>query len=194
VGSPFALRPRLSDITLNVILRIVFGSTEDNPLVPQELLKRFLALGANSLLMVPWLQIDLGSFTPWGRFLGLRRELHRIFLAEVAKRRAIPDGARDDMLSMLVEARDESGQSLSDSELRDELLTLIVAGNDTTASSLAWALYEILQHQEIVEQVRTELRSPVGRTSSLYSQQLDLRISMPPLEKRSAFIRSSPLS
>ena len=63
VGSPFALRPRLSDITLNVILRIVFGSTEGNTLIPQELLKRFLALGANSLLMAPWFQIDLGSFT-----------------------------------------------------------------------------------------------------------------------------------
>lgn len=156
VGSPFALRPRLGDITLSVILHVVFGSTEDKAVVPPELLKQFLTLGANSWLMAPWMQIDLGSLTPWGRFVGLRREMYRMFLAEIAKRRALPEGTRDDMLSMLVEARDENGQPLSDSELRDELLTLIVAGNDTTASALAWALYEILQRPEIIERIRAE--------------------------------------
>jgi cytochrome P450 len=85
-----------------------------------------------------------------------------ILFAHIARRREAGCAGRDDVLAMLIEARDETGQPMSDVELRDELITLLVAGHETTATSLAWVFYRILRHPDVLEKLRAELRQVVG--------------------------------
>ena len=146
LGRPFALRESMQRITLEVILRAVFGVREE------ERLRRFRALlprmgEVSTLLMfAPWMQRDLGPRSPWGRFLRARAAVDALIYEEIAMRRDAADFAeRDDVLSLLLRARDEDGEPMSDVELRDELMTLLLAGHETTATGLSWA-FERLVH------------------------------------------------
>ncbi len=173
VGQPFALHPHMQQITLNVILRTVFGLAEDATLVRlRTLLTEVLAAGANPIMLVPWLQINLGPYSPWGKQVRRRQEIDQLLFAEFARRRAADLAGREDILSMLMQARDEDGQPLSDQHLRDELMTLLVAGHETTATSLAWMLYRILSRPEVLEKLQTELRAVFG-TGPVTSQQIN---------------------
>ena len=163
VGRPFAIHPHVQQITLNVILRTVFGLAEDATLARlRTLLTDVLAAGANPLMLVPWLQIDLGPYSPWGKQVRRRQEIDQLLFAEFARRRALDLSGREDILSMLMQARDEDGQPLSDQHLRDELMTLLVAGHETTATSLAWMLYRILSRPDVLEKLQTELQQVFG--------------------------------
>lgn len=163
VGQPFAIHPTMQQITLNVILRTVFGIDESATLARlRDLLTEVLARGANPLTLLPWFQIDLGPRSPWGRLVRLRREIDELLFAEFARRRAEGRAGHEDVLAMLIEARDESGQPMTDLQLRDELMTLLVAGHETTATSLAWMFYRILNRAEVLENLRAELRRVVG--------------------------------
>jgi cytochrome P450 len=121
-----------------------------------------LSLGANPLNLLPWLQHILGPFLGRRRITQLMGEVDEILFAQIARRRAAGGAGREDVLAMLIEARDEAGQPMSDAELRDELITLLVAGHETTATSLAWAFHLILQHAAVREKLRAELRQVVG--------------------------------
>jgi cytochrome P450 family 110 len=123
-------------------------------------LRRLLAIFAaplGSLLGLPLFQIDLGNWSPWGRVVRLKREIDAILFAEFARRRAQGVAGRDDVLSLLLDARDERGQPMTDSALRDELLTLLVAGHETTAASLGWVFLRLLDRPHIVQRLRDEL-------------------------------------
>ena len=86
-----------------------------------------------------------------------------LLLDEIRQRRADPDVAeRDDILSLLVQARHDDGEPMSDRELRDELMTLLVAGHETTATSLAWAIERLVRHPEKLERLREEPSGPDG--------------------------------
>jgi cytochrome P450 len=147
-GEPVPTLPRMNAITLQVILRAVFGVQEG----PQ--LDR---LGAMLRRLVTWTTdprraLVFGFLGP-ERLMGLsafRRQLADVdgeILAEIARRRRVADlGDRTDILSLLLLAQDEDGPALSDRELRDELLTLLVAGHETTAAALSWALTEVADH------------------------------------------------
>jgi cytochrome P450 len=151
---PFELLPRMRSITFEVILRIVFGL--EDPARLEELgtmLRRLLAMGS-SWLVLPWMQHDLGPFSPWGRFVRLKAAIDRFLVDEVRERRADPSlSERDDVLSQLLQARDEEGNQLTDEELRDELMTLLVAGHETTATSLAWCFDLLLRRPELFDRV-----------------------------------------
>jgi hypothetical protein len=141
-GRPFALEPHLRTITLAIIVRVVFGiedagrATTLRRLIPQLVPDG----GFSSLLLLPELRRDLGPRSPWRRFLAARAAIDALLYEEIAGRRDDPDlGERTDILSLLLQARDEDGAPLSDHELRDELMTLLIAGHETTASALAWA-------------------------------------------------------
>ena len=163
VGRPFPIHPQMQGITLDVILQTVFGLDEGADLVRlRDRLTRLLSLGANPFMLIPWLQTDLGPLSPWGRIVRLRREIDEILFAQIARRRAAGRAGREDVLAMLIEARDETGQPMSDSELRDEMITLLVAGHETTATSLAWMFHRILQRPDVLDKLRTELRRVVG--------------------------------
>lgn len=163
VGRPFRMRPAMQRITLDVILRTVFG-VADGPLLAtvRERIERLLAVGTNPTILLPSLRRDLGPRSPWGRLVRARREVHDILAAEIERRRVPGAPARDDVLSLLVSARDEDGSPIPDDDLRDQMMTLLFAGHETTATALAWAFYRILERPDVLAAIRTEHRRVVG--------------------------------
>lgn len=164
-GRAFPLRSEMQTITLEVIMRAVFGVDEGPELAHlREQLGRLLALFdslASAFFFVPAFRFELGGRTPWGRFVRGRQEFAAILRAEMARRRA--DGvARSDVLSMLLDARDEDGAPMSDEALVDEMFTLLGAGHETTASALAWTLYHVLARPDVLDRLRAELEQVVG--------------------------------
>jgi len=166
VGTPFAIHHEMQAITLEVILRTVFGFSEGPKL---DRLRACLLRGLKvvdsptaALLAVPALRVDLGPWWPWSRLLRDKRELRSILFEEIAERRAQGTAGRTDVLSLLLEARDDQGQSMTDDELYDEMFTLLIAGHETTATSLAWIFYRILQHPEVVARLREEIGETTG--------------------------------
>jgi cytochrome P450 len=145
LGRPFALRPHMQAITLEVILRVVIGTREPERLVAlRRALSRLVGMNPTLLLAASWVRRDLGPGSPWRTFTRIRDEADALLYDEIARRRAQPGG--DDVLSLLLEARDEEGRSLDDRALRDELVTLLLAGHETTATGLAWAFERLVRH------------------------------------------------
>jgi cytochrome P450 len=162
MGEPFRVRPSMQEISLQVILSAVFGLHEGERFQAlRQLLSSLLdSIGSplsSSLLFFRWLQKDLGSWSPWGRFVRQRQQIDQLIYAEIEQRREQGDHSRGDILSLLMSARDETGQPMTDEELRDELLTLLFAGHETTASALVWALYWIDHLPEVREKLLSEL-------------------------------------
>lgn len=146
--APFALEPHLRAITLAIIVRVVFGIEDERRAARlQELIPRIAPDGGmSSLLLLPAFRRDLGPRSPWRRFVAARAAVDALLFEQIAARRADPALAeRTDILSLLLQARDEDGAPLTDRELRDELMTLLLAGHETTASALAWA-FTLLVH------------------------------------------------
>jgi cytochrome P450 len=164
VGQPFPVRSTMQEISLQVILNVVFGlHSGDRYQQLQSLLSEMLeTIGSplsSTLIFFRALQKDWGEWSPWGRFLRMREEIDRLLFAEIEERRQLGDSDRDDILSMLLAARDEDGQPMSDPELKDQLLTLLFAGHETTASSLAWALYWLDRLPEVRQKLLEELEA-----------------------------------
>jgi cytochrome P450 len=155
---PFAVHPSMQAITLEVILRAVFG-VERRDLA--DLLRELLRLTASAQLQfLVLLARRVGGPDPMARFDALTAEIDVILLAEIAERRADPDTARRaDICSLLVEARFEDGAPMVDREIRDQLLTLLVAGHETTATALAWTLDLLAHHPEALERLTDEIDS-----------------------------------
>jgi cytochrome P450 len=154
----FALRPRMQAITLEVILRAVFGIREAERLDRlRELLPKMLDHGT-VIVWMPFLRRDLGPGSPWRRFTRVRAEVDRLLLEEIRKRREAADlEERDDVLSMLLQAHDEDGEPMGERELRDELMTLLLAGHETTATGLAWAFERLTRTPRVMSRLLEEL-------------------------------------
>jgi cytochrome P450 family 110 len=105
----------------------------------------------------PVLQKDFGSWSPGGRFVRQKQKIDDLLYSEIRERRAQPDPSRTDILSLLLAARDEEGQPMTEVELRDELMTLLLAGHETTATALTWAVYWIGQNPTVREKLLAEL-------------------------------------
>jgi cytochrome P450 len=162
-GTSFAAAPSMQAITLEIILRTVFG-LEDAERIERvgAPLRRLLDASASQLRLLA-LQITSSENprprSPWGRFNQLVAAADRVVYEEIHARRAQADaGAHDDILSMLLEARDEDDRPLTDRELRDELMTLLLAGHETTATALSWTLERLVRHPEVVARLRAERR------------------------------------
>lgn len=160
IGEPFALHPCTNRFALRVILRAVFGIEDAGRLADLErLLPGMLDLGQWGT-MLPFVQHDLGPRSPWGRFLRERDAVDAILFDEIARRRndpATPD--RTDVLSLMVQARFEDGTAMTDQELRDECLTMLVAGHETTATTLAWTFERLTRHPEALARLAAEARA-----------------------------------
>ena len=111
------------------------------------------------LTYFPVLQKDWGSWSPWGRVLRRVWKIDELLYAEIEDRRAQPDPERVDILTLLMSARDETGEGMTDVELRDQMITLLVAGYETTAIALTWALYWVHKHPEVKQKLLDELAS-----------------------------------
>lgn len=158
----FLARTAMQQISLEVILQAVFGLSKGER---YQKLKRLLILITDvfqspltsSFLFFSFLQKDLGAWSPWGNFLRLRQQIDNLLYAEIAERRLQNDSNRIDILSLLMSAKDDQGESMSDQQLRDEMMTLLLAGNETTASAMAWGLYWIHRLPEVREKMLQEL-------------------------------------
>jgi cytochrome P450 len=170
-GAAFAAAPSMQAITLEIILRTVFG-LEDEERIERigTPLRRLLDATASQPRLLA-LQVTSSENprprSPWGRFNSLVEAADRVIYEELHERRAQGDaGSHDDILSMLLEARDEEGRPLTDLELRDELMTLLLAGHETTATALSWTLERLVRHPEVVARLREERRQ--GEEASPY--------------------------
>ena len=157
IGQPFPIHREMQAITLEVIMRTVFGAEGARLDTLRTLLQRFARIATNLLWLWPPLQVDLGPLSPWGRLVRTRRELDAFLFAEFVRRRAEGVAGRDDVLSLLLAARDEKGEPMSDAELRDQMMTLLFAGHETTATSLAFAFHNVLRHPAVLDRLRAEL-------------------------------------
>lgn len=160
-GQPLEVWPRMQSITLEIIMRAVFGLREG------ERLDR-LRVALNEFLhfvVRPASMLGAAFLGPKriGELKAFKRELKPVddlLLAEIRERRTETDlEERDDILSMLLQARHEDGEPMSDSELRDELMTLLVAGHETTATSLAWAVERLVRHPAKLDRLHDEVAS-----------------------------------
>ncbi len=163
VGRPFPIHIEMQGITMDVILRTVFGLDEGPRLLAlRRRLIRLLTIGANPMYLIPFLRLRLGPLTAWSEIARLMAEVDEAILGEIAQRRETPRPGGTDVLSMLLEARDEQGQPMGDQELRDQMMTLLVAGHETTGTALSWTIHHVLRHPEVLERVREEIRGVAG--------------------------------
>jgi cytochrome P450 len=166
-GVPYRLRPRMQAITLDIILSTVFGVGEGERTAElRESLRGFLDLTTNPRILMPVLLIGPRRAVRMGWFRRRVEAVDRLIHREIAERRRSEDlGERDDILSLLVAARHEDGSPMSDEEIRDELLTLLVAGHETTATALAWAVERLSRHPDKLDRLREEVED--GESSYL---------------------------
>ncbi len=158
-GAPFRLHSSMQEITLEVIMRAVFGVTQRR----RDDLRRALL----DILSATRSPATFGVTMPVVRELPQFRKLQRqveaadaLLASEIAEHRADPKlEQRDDILSLLIAARDTEGEGMSDAELRDQLMTLLLAGHETTATALAWAFELLFHHPDALERLRDEVRA-----------------------------------
>jgi cytochrome P450 family 135 len=159
-GVELNLRERMRALTFEVICRAVFGVTEPERVTRlRGALLAAIDAGAGLGMFAPtWMQRDLGPLSPWGRFQRRLRAADALLYEEIERRRGEPDlDRRTDVLSLLLRARDEDGEPMSDVELRDELMTMLGAGHETTATGLAWAFELLMRNPDVLARLRDEL-------------------------------------
>ena len=159
VGRVFPIHKYMQQITLDIIFRVVFGLCEGEKWSRlRALLVAFLGLtGSGPALLIPGLQVNLGPLTPWRRFRQLVQEIDRLLYEEIARCRKEGVQGRTDVMAMLLAARDENDEPMSDTEVRDELVTMLVAGHETTATSLSWVVHILLQNADVLAKAQAEV-------------------------------------
>jgi cytochrome P450 family 135 len=161
-GTPYKLRPRMQALTLEIILRTVFGVDKGEVAKLGDLrgaLREFLDITTNPRFLLPLLAVGPARLR---RIAAFRRRIERVdelIYREIAERRRAGDvEERDDVLSMMIGAsHEDGGRGMSDEEIRDELLTLLVAGHETTATSLSWAIERLTRSPDKLARLRAEV-------------------------------------
>jgi cytochrome P450 family 135 len=185
-GEPFAIHASMQRVTLEVILRAVFGVTDrERRTRLADKLDRLLAQTASVGLQFAILTSRrFGARDPLADLRELRREIDGLLDLEIAQRRADP---REDILSMLVAARFEGGEPMQDGEIRDQLMTLLVAGHETTATGLAWTFDLLVRHPAVLERLVAEADAgEQAYTRAVVSESLRLRPVVPLAGRRLA--------
>jgi cytochrome P450 len=165
-SEPYRLRPRMQAITLEIILRAVFGLERGERLERLRFeLRRLLDMLTQPHMLLFPLLMGPERLSRFGPFQRLHAEVDELIFEEISGRRGAADlDARDDILSLLLGARHEDSSPMSDQEIRDELLTLLVAGHETTANALAWAVERLIRHPDKL----ARLTEDVGRGEKDY--------------------------
>jgi cytochrome P450 len=162
-GEVFVVRELMQEISLQVILKIVFGLSDNDrfdkmKILVKDILDRLNSPINTSFLFYDWLRKDLGAWSPWGAFVRTRKELDELIFSEISLRRQENNPHNTDILSTLLTSVDEQGQGMTNQELRDELMLMLVAGHDTTALAMTWVLYWLHRHPDIKTKLLTELQ------------------------------------
>lgn len=170
-GEPFHVQASIQDISLQFIIRAIFGVNDEDRF--QQLKQIFISL--LNLLSHPWtsivlyfhaLQQDWGPWSLWGRFVRLRQQVDDIIYAEIKRRQDNPALLGEDILSLMMSARNEQGEPIKDVELRDDLMILLLGGHETTSMSITWALYWIHHLPQVYEKLMAELDTIDDRQDS----------------------------
>lgn len=166
-GVPYRLRPRMQAITLEIILRAVFGLGRGERLEALRVeLRRILDLLTQPRMILFPALMGPDRLARFGPFKRLLEPVDRLIYEEIAERRGASDlDQREDILSLMLAARHEDGSRMSDVELRDELMTLLVAGHETTATALAWAVERLIRHPDKLGRLTAEVNA--GQTEYL---------------------------
>jgi cytochrome P450 len=160
VGERFALLPRMQWLGLEVLLRTVFGVDDPARLALYHERVPHMGKIANLVVWVPATRRDLGRFSPWARFVRARAAVHELIYDEIDRARRDPAlEERQDILALLLQARHDDGSPMSRDELRDELMTVIAAGHETTATALSWLFERTLRHPQVEERLRAEIEA-----------------------------------
>ncbi len=164
IGKRFELHAPMQAITLDVILRTVFGVEEGARFSALRDAITHLTNNFTALAMVPWLQKDLGPRSPWGSFVRARERVDALLYEQIADRRRELGRGQDqgDILSLMLSARYEDGAPMSDIALRDELMTLLAAGHETSATVLPWAFHFLATHPDVQTRAAEEARAALG--------------------------------
>lgn len=153
----FAVRPAMQRITFDVIVQAVMGV--DDPCQRDRLLTAFDPVfnitAVQTAGLIPAIRVDLGPWSPWGRLRRLLDHLDDVLLGLIADRRVAEP--QEDILGLLLAARDVAGRPLSDRHVRDELVTLLIAGHETTATALTWAFERLAHSPAVLTDVRQRL-------------------------------------
>jgi cytochrome P450 len=160
-AEPYRLRPRMQAVTLEIILRAVFGVEEGERLEQlRHQLRRLLDMITDPRRLVFLLALGPERIRRFPPFRRERERVDRLIYDLIADRRASGDlSERVDILSLLLQASHEDGSPMSDRELRDELVTLLVAGHETTATALSWAVERLVRHPEKLDRLAGEVRA-----------------------------------
>ena len=177
----FVAQKAMQQITLETILHVVFGLSEGERCLDARSLAPYGDAGSHryqqikpplieyinltdspikaSIIFLPFLQRDWGEKSPWGKVVGRKRKIYGLLQEEIDERRARSQLSGNDVLSLMMSAKDERGEGLSDIELKDQMMTLLVAGHETTATALSWALYWIHKLPEVKQKLLAEIDS-----------------------------------
>jgi cytochrome P450 len=157
-GEDFATMPSMMRITLNAILRAVFGADGAALEELRELLPPMVLKASRLAVMPPAARRDYGPLSPWGRVEKLRRRYNAVIARLIADARRDPAFEdRSDVLALMLQARYDDGSPISDDHVADELLTLLAAGHETTATTLAWAVERLRRHPRLLARLRDEV-------------------------------------
>ena len=166
IGDPFPLQPETEAISFEAIMRITFGdSLDERHERLRALVTEMMQRCASPLLMLPWFRQDLWGFSPAARTKQVLAQIDAVLFELIAERRADSTAhVRDDVVSMLASASHADGSPMGDQELRDEVLTLLMAGYDTTTSALAWSFERLLRTPRVL----ASLIEDIERGSDVY--------------------------
>jgi cytochrome P450 family 110 len=162
VGETFELERRFHQIAFDILFRVVFGFDDEEVNELGDRLWQRVASAPNPMWLWPALQVDLGRLTPWGRYARAMNDVTGALQRVIHRHRMAGSASRSAVLSGLIAARDENGEGLTDEDLRDEMITFLLAGYDTMATALSWAVYDLLANPEVLANVRREMRDAVG--------------------------------
>lgn len=175
-GKEFETLEPMMRITLNIILRAIFGADGRELETLRRIIPPWVTLGSR-LAVLPTPTVNLGPWTPWARLTAYRAEYNTVVdtLIEMARRDPAFDH-RTDVLALLLRSTYEDGTPMSRSEIGDELLTLLAAGHETTASTLAWAFERISRHPEVLAQLVTEVDTEGAEPRGEFRQAVILEV------------------
>ncbi len=157
-GEEFATLPSMMRITLNAILRAVFGAAGEAFDELRELLPPMVLQASRLAVLPPVVRRDYGALSPWGRVESMRGRYQAIVARLIADARSDPGlSERNDVLALMLQARYEDGSPIADDHVADELLTLLAAGHETTATTLAWAVERLRRHPRLLNRLVAEV-------------------------------------
>lgn len=188
-GEEIALLDEMEAISFEVIMRIALGGdgTSEREARLRELMPEMMDRCDSSLTLIPWFRKEMGGHSPYGRLVRVLEELDSLFYEAIDERRADPLAQmRDDVLSLLLQATEETGEPLRDEVVRDELLTLLMAGYETTTAGLTWAFERLLRTPDKLEKLLDDLEAGSERyLEAVVKETLRRRPVIPIVARRS---------